>query len=139
MSAACVPHECRSSYFYMWIDILDATGRLRHLCWTRRRHDLDQSNPILCERGPAMTFCFNVLEKNESLVMLYDLYDLSEQKTRPSHSHNHSSQPRRLADGAPKAAMDFLSCFSQCARAAGRRGTGTGTGTGAGTGAGTGG
>ena len=50
-----VPHECRNHaeavILVCWS--LYAAGCLLHLHWTRRRHDLDQSNPILRGRGPV--------------------------------------------------------------------------------------
>ena len=43
--AARVPRSCRDVYFDISIDIPHAPACLLHLRWTRRRHDLDQSNP----------------------------------------------------------------------------------------------
>ena len=34
---------CRKSFVDMMIDVRDGQGRPRHFCWTRRRHNLDQS------------------------------------------------------------------------------------------------
>ena len=34
---------CRKSFVDMLIDVRDGQGRPCHLCWTRRRHNLDQS------------------------------------------------------------------------------------------------
>ena len=65
MMHARVSQTCRSSCCDMVIDLLHAVACMLHLRWTRRRHDLDQSNPVLRRRGPAATLLFESMEQIE--------------------------------------------------------------------------
>jgi hypothetical protein len=38
-----VPRTCQNSCFHIMIDPLHAEDYLQHICWTRRRHDIEQS------------------------------------------------------------------------------------------------
>ena len=64
--AARVPRSCRDVYFDISIDIPHASACLLHLRWTRRRHDLDQSNPVLRRCGPAVTSSLKSMEQIKS-------------------------------------------------------------------------
>ena len=68
-----VPRTCQNSCCYMQIDILHAEDYLQHIRWTRRRHDLEQSIPILCGHGPAATLSLKSLDQLNSIYTVHGL------------------------------------------------------------------
>ena len=96
--AARVPRSCRDVYFDISIDIPHASACLLHLRWTRRRHDLDQSNPVLRRRGPAATLLFESMEQIE----LFQTVRNTERPTGPqqrSRDFNRLGRSFRLKSG----------------------------------------
>ena len=80
-----VPRTCQNSCCYMQIDILHAEDYLQHIRWTRRRHDLEQSIPILCGHGPAATLSLKSLDQLNSIYTVHGPYNDPRDKRRGYH------------------------------------------------------